>query len=93
MLVHHLIDPRTGAPAVTDILSVTVVAARLPDAEIYAKTALILGEAEGRTYLDGLQNISAIMVTEDDRHLMCGHFEDRAYVSSTNWAERFGTPA
>lgn len=41
---HHLIDPRTGEPALTDWLSVTVIAPSVIDAEVYAKTILISGE-------------------------------------------------
>ncbi len=40
---HHLIDPRTGAPAVTDWLSVTVFAPHATTAEVFAKTLLIAG--------------------------------------------------
>jgi thiamine biosynthesis lipoprotein len=42
---HHLIDPRTGAPAVTDLTEVSVLAPTALEAEILAKTALILGSA------------------------------------------------
>jgi thiamine biosynthesis lipoprotein len=40
---HHLIDPRTGEPAVTDWLSVTVIAPHADAAEVYAKALLIAG--------------------------------------------------
>lgn len=46
---HHLIDPRTGKPAVTDWLSVTVVSPSAAEAEVYAKALLILGSAEARS--------------------------------------------
>lgn len=42
---HHIIDPRTGAPARTDVLSATVVAPSAATAEAGAKAALILGRA------------------------------------------------
>jgi thiamine biosynthesis lipoprotein len=42
---HHLIDPRTGNPAVTPILSATVVASTAAEAEAGAKAVLILGES------------------------------------------------
>lgn len=90
---HHLIDPRTGAPAVTNILSATVVGKRLPDVEIHAKTALILGEGAGLAYLNRHPDISAILVTEDGRQLMSDRFEEVAYVSSGNYADRFRTLA
>ena len=41
--LHHLIDPRTGAPARTGLEEVSVVAANGFEAEVVAKTALLLG--------------------------------------------------
>lgn len=43
---HHLIDPRTGEPAVTDWLSVTVIAPHTYEAEVFAKALLIGGPQE-----------------------------------------------
>lgn len=40
---HHLIDPRTGMPAGTGLEEVSVVTASAVEAEIIAKTALLLG--------------------------------------------------
>jgi thiamine biosynthesis lipoprotein len=45
-LRHHLIDPRTGEPVVTDWLSVTVIAPHAYQAEVYAKSLLIAGPHE-----------------------------------------------
>jgi thiamine biosynthesis lipoprotein len=41
---HHLIDPRTGEPAITEWLSVTVWAEQATEAEVYAKALLIGGQ-------------------------------------------------
>jgi FAD:protein FMN transferase len=43
---HHLIDPRTQKPAVTDWLSVTVTAEHATEAEVFAKCLLIGGSAD-----------------------------------------------
>jgi thiamine biosynthesis lipoprotein len=40
---HHLIDPRSGQPAATEWLSVTVWAETAAEAEVYAKALLIAG--------------------------------------------------
>jgi thiamine biosynthesis lipoprotein len=40
---HHLIDPRSGKPAQTEWISVTVWAEHAAEAEVYAKTLLIAG--------------------------------------------------
>lgn len=41
--MHHLIDPRTGLPAKTRLEEVSVVASNGVEAEVVAKTALLLG--------------------------------------------------
>src|SRR5256885_3154059 len=41
--MHHLIDPRTGSPAITGLEEVSLVAASGFEAEVIAKTALLLG--------------------------------------------------
>ncbi len=86
---HHLIDPRSGAPAVTDLSNVTVIAPRLPDAEIYAKVALILGSAEGLAYLEKQPGVAALLVTASGDQLKCGPLEDKAYVYSSDFARTF----
>ncbi len=48
---HHLIDPRTGAPVENDVLSVSVRAACAMDADVFAKTALLLGRDDGARFL------------------------------------------
>jgi thiamine biosynthesis lipoprotein len=49
--LHHLIDPRTGRPAATDLAQVSVVAGTAAEAEIHAKAALLLGSALAPAYL------------------------------------------
>lgn len=50
---HHLIDPRTGRPAQTDLSEVSVLASTATDAEIYAKVALLLGSRDAPKWLEG----------------------------------------
>ena len=51
--LHHLIDPRTSRPAVTDLREVSVLAKTAADAEIYAKIALLLGSEAAPKWLEG----------------------------------------
>jgi FAD:protein FMN transferase len=70
---HHLIDPRSGCPADTDVVSVSVVAGRAFTAEIYAKAALILGAAEGLAFLESLPDVEGALFTSSDHiHLTSG---------------------
>jgi thiamine biosynthesis lipoprotein len=48
--LHHLIDPRTGLPAQSGVEEVSVVARTGLEAEVVAKTALLLGPEIGAAY-------------------------------------------
>lgn len=47
---HHIIDPRTGAPAETDVLTATVVSDSGTAADVYAKAIVIGGPELARQY-------------------------------------------
>jgi thiamine biosynthesis lipoprotein len=68
--LHHLIDPRTGAPAETDLLRVTVVAADAVEAEVAAK-ALFLAGADAAAAEADATGLAAVLVTES-RTLLAG---------------------
>jgi FAD:protein FMN transferase len=59
--MHHLIDPRTGMPAVTDLAEVSVVTDSALRGEVYAKCAMLLGAAAGAAFL-GARAIHYAMV-------------------------------
>lgn len=52
-VLHHLIDPRCGRPAESDLSLVSVIATSALDAEAAAKTALLLGSELAPVYLAG----------------------------------------
>ena len=62
---HHIIDPRTGAPAATDLLSATVVARSAVEAEAAAKAALILGRRAGMAWIERHPYLSGMLVGLD----------------------------
>jgi thiamine biosynthesis lipoprotein len=63
-LRHHLLDPRTGLPAQSDLWSVTVIADRCEQAEVAAKVAFILGSRQGTDFLRR-HRIAGLLVRED----------------------------
>jgi thiamine biosynthesis lipoprotein len=62
---HHIIDPRTGLPAETDVLTATVVAPNVMEAEMAAKVVLILGSRAGREWLAQRPNCTGLVVLQD----------------------------
>ena len=74
-MMHHLIDPRTGQPAASDAVSVTVIAARTALAEIYAKAALILGTEASLPWLNCVPEVEALLVRSDGQLLFTEGFD------------------
>jgi len=64
---HHLIDPRTGAPAASDLLRVTVVAGDAVEAEVLAKVLFLAG-ADEAAHTD----TAAVLVTADGQTVLTG---------------------
>jgi thiamine biosynthesis lipoprotein len=62
---HHIIDPRTGQPAQTDVVSATVVGPTAAQAEVAAKVALILGSRAGLAWLDAHPTFAGLLIRED----------------------------
>lgn len=58
---HHLIDPRTGDPAASTLCSVTAIAGACAQAEVAAKTALILGSGQGSRFIEEV-HLGALLI-------------------------------
>ena len=64
---HHLIDPSTGRPAWTGVLTATAVAPAAAEAEARAKAALLAGPLRGRARL---RRHGGVLVREDGRTIV-----------------------
>lgn len=67
---HHLIDPRTNLPAVTNVLNSTIVAPTIFQAEVAAKVALILGSDQGMNWVNAQNHFGAFLILEDGTCMM-----------------------
>jgi FAD:protein FMN transferase len=47
---HHLIDPRSGEPAATDLLTATVTMPTATEADVYAKCLVLVGSAKAQDF-------------------------------------------
>jgi FAD:protein FMN transferase len=61
---HHLIDRRTGRSAATDVVQATVVAPTAREAEMLAKSAVILGARGAYPFLTRSSAFAAILLLE-----------------------------
>lgn len=69
--LHHLIDPFTGAPSTSDLLTVTVVAGDAVAAEVQAKALFLAGETAAVAEADRL-GLPCLLVTASSRVVMAG---------------------
>lgn len=72
---HHLIDPRTGQPAVTDVLSATVIHTDASLAEGYTKALILLGREEGLNWMLRQPQSAALIVSTDGAVLATSDFQ------------------
>jgi thiamine biosynthesis lipoprotein len=73
---HHIIDPRTGEPAETDVLSATIIAPTISEAEMAAKAVLILGSQMGLDWLDAHPAYAGMLVAENGQVIYGPSFEN-----------------
>jgi thiamine biosynthesis lipoprotein len=66
---HHIIDPRTGLPAESDVVSATVVAPTAVEAEAAAKSILIRGSLDGLDWLEANPALAGLLILEDGQML------------------------
>ena len=69
--LHHVIDPRTGTAAQSDLHSVTVRAPTAMMADVAAKVVLVLGSESGTTHLLE-RGLSGLLTSVDGREIVVG---------------------
>lgn len=82
---HHIIDPRTGAPAETDVWTSTVIAPTTLEAEVAAKVVLILGSEKGMAWLAERPTLAGLVVCEN------GDVTISERWKQYDWAYRYGS--
>jgi thiamine biosynthesis lipoprotein len=60
----HIIDPRTRLSVDNDVVSVSVIAPTATEADVFAKTALLMGAGDGSRFLEK-RNTSGLFVLSD----------------------------
>jgi FAD:protein FMN transferase len=72
---HHIIDPRSGLPAETGVLTATVIAPTSIQAEWAAKVSLLLGSQAGLEWLNANTELAGLLILEDGRCVLSSNFE------------------
>ena len=75
--LHHLIDPRTGAPSRSEVVQCTAVASNAVRADYSAKVTLLLGATNGLAFLNCEPDVEGLLVLQDGSLLLSNSFGGR----------------
>ena len=75
-LKHHIINPQTNQPAETDVLTVTVIAPNVMQAEAAAKAAFIQGSGPGLEWIEAHPEFAALFILDDGQMIYSQKMED-----------------
>jgi thiamine biosynthesis lipoprotein len=76
VLQHHIIDPVTNQPAATDLLTVTVIAPDVMEAEAMAKATFILGSRAGLEWIEARSQLAALFTLDNGQVLYSHKMEE-----------------
>ncbi|MDF2986792.1 MAG: rane-associated lipoprotein involved in thiamine biosynthesis [Eubacterium sp.] len=64
---HHIIDPKTGYPSKSDLISSTIVTDKSIEADALSTATFVLGLEKSKRLISGLQGVEAVFVTKDKK--------------------------
>lgn len=76
---HHIIDPRTGYPAESGLVSVTVFSKDPILTDAYSTAFFVMGRERALTILKGAPEIAAVLITSDMKVYVSGSLRDRIH--------------
>jgi len=67
---HHIIDPKTGYPAASDVLSVSVICKESAVADAYATAIVVMGSQKGLELVNSTENMECIIIRNDNKVIL-----------------------
>lgn len=62
---HHILDPKTGYPAESDLASVTIISPESIVADAVSTSTFLIGKEAGKALIESLPNVEAVLVDKD----------------------------
>jgi FAD:protein FMN transferase len=76
VLQHHIINPLTNQPAQTDVMTVTVIAPNVLQAEAAAKAVFIQGSGPGLEWIEAHPEFAALFILDDGQTVYSQKMEE-----------------
>jgi len=88
VIYHHILDPQTGFPFDNDIVSVSIVAPSGFLGEVYTTIAFALGIEEGLAYIESVEGVEALFISEDNGIYLTSGLIDLFTIHADNFEIR-----
>lgn len=69
-LYHHILDPKTGFPVDTDVISATVIANSATDCDTLCTILILLGSRDALQFIENIPDTEALLILNDGSTLM-----------------------
>ena len=80
---HHILNPMDGMPARTDVASATIIASASIDCDGYSTAALMLGMDEGPAFVEGIDGVEGVFISDADEVRWTSGIADRLSLVPT----------
>ena len=80
---HHILNPTDGMPARTDVASATIIASASIDCDGYSTAALMLGMDEGPAFVEGIDGVEGVFISDADEVRWTSGIADRLSLVPT----------
>lgn len=77
---HHIIDPSTGFPSESELVSVTVVSDTSTDGDVISTAAFVLGLGEGLELIESLPGVDGILITKNKEVYVSSGLKDNLEI-------------
>lgn len=83
VMYHHILDPRTGAPAQNELKSVTILTDNATDADALSTVVFVMGLEKGMEFVENYNEVTeALFITKDDKIYVTSGLKDQFKVTN-----------
>ena len=82
---HHILDPRTGHPSESGVISATIISDNSIDGDALTTCAYVMGLEIGYELIESLDGVDAIFITEDKRVFTTSGIKDNFKLVNKNF--------
>lgn len=85
VIYHHIIDPTTGFPARSGLMSVSIISNDSFDADALSTSVFILGEEKGRQLINKFDGVEAVFIREDQGIIITDGLKNKVEITDDDF--------